>query len=188
MDKEKLFELLNSTLWQDFKGFLRVEMSDYKKPFILTDIYITVFCIIFSPFLILLSPKMLFMFLMFPFRRRRIEKVAYDIEVTTSCFKIIRNKKGKYGICRWNYNDEDSPGPDVKLLLKPRFDKIIHSKSKDAFILEKNGLFGLYGTEIQKMILDCKYTSISNSHDDIFIAQKDDMESKYNSKGDRILL
>ena len=179
MDKEKLFELLNSTLWQDFKGFLRNEMSDYKKPFILTDIYFTVFFIIFSPFLILLSPKMLFMFLMFPFRRRRIEKFAYDIEVTTSCFKII---------CRWNYNDEDSHGPDVKLLLKPRFDKIIHSKSKDAFILEKNGLFGLYGAEIQKMILDCKYTSISNSHDDIFIAKKDDMESKYNSKGDRILL
>ena len=96
MDKEKLFELLNSTLWQDFKGFLRVEMSDYKKPFILTDIYLTVIFIVFSPFLILLSPKMLFMFLMFPFRRRRIEKFAYDIEVTTSCFKIIRNKKGKY--------------------------------------------------------------------------------------------
>ena len=76
----------------------------------------------------------------------------------------------------------------MKLFLNSRFDKIIHSKSKDAFILEKNGLFGLYGTEIQKMILDCKYTSISNSHDDIFIAQKDDMESKYNSKGDRILL
>ena len=54
MDKEKLFELLNSTLWQDFKGFLRDEMSDYKKPFILTDIYFTVVFIIFSPFLILL--------------------------------------------------------------------------------------------------------------------------------------
>lgn len=186
MDKEKIFELLNSTLWQDFKGFLRDEMSDYKKPFILTDIYLTLLFVVFSPLMILLSPQMLFLALMFPFRRRRIAKFAYDIEVTTSAFKMIRNKEGKYGLCLWNMKGDY--GSDVKLLLKPRFNKIVHSEGGDAFILQKNGLWGLYGAKIQKMILDCKYTSISNSHDDIFIAQKDGMESKYNSKGDRILL
>ena len=184
MDKEELFELLNSTLWQDFKGFLRDEMSDYKKPFILTDIFLILIFVVFSPLMILLSPKMLFLILMFPYRRRRIAKFAYDIEVNTSHFKIIRNKKGKYGLCRWNMEEF----PDIKLLLKPCFDRIIHSESGDAFILEKNGLFGLYGAKLQKMILECKYTSISNLHDDIFIARKDGKESKYNSKGDRILL
>lgn len=67
MDKEKLFELLNSTLWQDFKGFLRNEMSGYKKPFILTDIYLILIFVVFSPLMILISPKMLFLFLMFHF-------------------------------------------------------------------------------------------------------------------------
>lgn len=184
MDKEKLFELLNSTLWQDFKGFLRDEMSDYKKPFILSDIFLTLIFVVFSPLIILLSPQMLFWVLMFPFRRRRIAKFAYDIEITTSEFKMIRNKEGKYGLCLWNMKEE----PKVKLLLKPRFDKIIRSGSENAFILKKKDLFGLYSAKIQKMILDCNYTSIYNSHDDIFIAQKDGMESKYNSKGDRILL
>ena len=192
MDKEKLFELLNSTLWQDFKGFLRNEMSDYKKPFILTDIYFILIIVFCSPVAILISPKILFGDLMFPFRRRRIAKFAYDIEVTTNRFKLIRSKKGLYGICRWNQKDESilnlKRPLDVKLLLKPRFDKIIHSEDGDAFIIQKNGLWGLYGAKIQKMILDCKYTSISNSHDDIFIAKKDGIESKYNSKGDRILL
>ena len=97
---------------------------------------------------------------------------------------MIRNKEGKYGLCLWNMKEE----PKVKLLLKPRFDKIIRSGSENAFILKKKDLFGLYSAKIQKMILDCNYTSIYNSHDDIFIAQKDGMESKYNSKGDRILL
>ncbi|WP_337784916.1 hypothetical protein [Prevotella sp.] len=75
-----------------------------------------------------------------------------------------------------------------KLLLKSKYDKIVRSESGNAFILEKNGLFGLYGANVQKIILDCKYTSISNLHDDIFLAKKGKTECKYNSMGDRILL
>ena len=178
---EKLFNILNSVLWQDFKGFLRGEKCDVS---ILKDIYGILIFIVLSPLLLLISPKFLYYMLMFPIRRRRLAKFAYDIEVTTSDFKLIRNKDGLYGICMWNTKEL----PVVKMLLKSRFDKITRSESGNAFILEKNGLFGLYGANVQKIILDCKYTSISNLHDDIFLAKKGEIESKYNSMGDRILL
>lgn len=181
MDSKELFSILNSTLWQDFNGFLREDESNFS---MLKDIYITLVCIVFSPFLLLLSHKLLYYFLLFPFQRRRVAKFAYDIEVTTSDFKLIRNKDGKCGLCMWNTKNE----PKVKLLLKSRFDKITRSESGNAFILEKKGLFGLYGANVQKIILDCKYTSISNLHDDIFLAKKGETEYKYNSMGDRILL
>lgn len=127
---------------------------------------------------------MLYYALTFPFQRRRVSKYTYDIEVTTSDFKLIRNKEGKYGLCLWNTKDYFK----VKLLLKPRYDNITRAESGNAFILEKECSFGLYSVEIQKTILDCTYTSISNIHDDIFVVNKDGIESKYNGKGDRILL
>lgn len=186
MEAKNIFDLLNSTLWQDFKGFLRDEINKDKgtveMPFIIRELFVWLIFLTLSPILILAMPKYLFAVLLSPFRRRRITNMAYDIEVTTSKYKLIRSQKGKYGICFWENILEN------KLLLKSKYDKIVRSESGNAFILEKNGLFGLYGANVQKIILDCKYTSISNLHDDIFLAKKGETECKYNSMGDRILL
>ena len=95
--------MLNSTLWQDFKGFLRDEINKDKgtveMPFIIRELFVWLIFLTLSPILILAMPKYLFAVLLSPFRRRRITNMAYDIEVTTSKYKLIRSQKGKYGIC-----------------------------------------------------------------------------------------
>lgn len=185
MDAKNIFNLLNSTLWQDFNGFQRDEIDKDKgtveMPFIIRELFVWLIFFILSPILILAMPKYLFAVLLSPFRRRRIASMAYDIEVTTSKYKLIRNQKGKYGLCFWENTLEN------KLLLKSKYDKIMRSEEA-VFIIKRNSLFGLYNAKQQKIILDSQYTSITHIHDNIYLAIKNGITKKYNSMGDRILL
>ena len=51
MEAKNIFDLLNSTLWQDFKGFLRDEINKDKgtveMPFIIRELFVW---LIFNPF------------------------------------------------------------------------------------------------------------------------------------------
>ena len=61
MDAKKIFNLLNSSLWQDFNGFLRNELpnKDYRRPFILTDIFLTLIYAAASPIILFKFRKLI---------------------------------------------------------------------------------------------------------------------------------
>ena len=53
MEAKNIFDLLNSTLWQDFKGFLRDEINKDKgtveMPFIIRELFVWLIFLTLSP-------------------------------------------------------------------------------------------------------------------------------------------
>ena len=137
MDSKELFSILNSILWQDYKGFVRDEKDK--------------------------------------------DKDYTDIEATVNDIKIIRNKRGKMGLCQWKKYTS------CCILCKSKYDNIkrLHN---DTFIMEKKGRYGLYSGFMMELIAECRYDKIEPLSDEVFALYYKGGMSKINYKGDRILL
>lgn len=196
MEKEKIFELLNSTLWQDYKGFAREEKENSDDCFstfggimilvIMTSVIGGIFAVVVECPQVMLAIPTVLVFILIPYfkknwHRWRIEKNAYDIEATVNDIKIIRNKRGKMGLCQWKKYTY------CRLLCKSKYDSIKRTYN-DTFIMERNGKYGLYSGFMKNIIAECRYDKIESLSDEVFALYYEGGMSKMNYKGDRILL
>ncbi len=183
MDNKELFEMLTNTLWQDFKGFRREEWKTWNKYFDLGSDWLYIIPIVNCFAIAWYLLKLLSFMIIYPFMyfaHCRVSSNSYDIEVTTSEFKLTRNKKGKIGLCYWQdwlWN---------KQLLRSKYSNISRSEG-DCFIVIKDNKYGLYNGERKKMVLRCKYEKINHLHDNVYIAKINGVQNKFNSEGDRLL-
>lgn len=195
MDAKDLFSILNSTLWQDYKGFVREEKEKDKNcvsalecimMLVGSSIMMGIFAaVVECPQVMLaipmISPFVLILYLAKNVPQLRIKKNAYDIEATVDDIKLIRNKRGKMGLCEWEKYTS------CCLLCKSKYDSIKRAENK-TFIMEKNGKYGLYSGLMKKIIAECRYDKIESISDEIFALYYKGGMSKMNSKGDRILI
>lgn len=195
MDSEKLFSFLNSTLWQDYKGFVREEKEKDKDCVsvlecimmlvggsVMTGIFAAVVeCPQIMLAIPITSPFVLILYLAKNVPQLRIKKNAYDIEATVDDIKLIRNKRGKMGLCQWKKYTS------CCLLCKSKYDSIKRTEN-NTFIMEKKGKYGLYSGLMKKIIAECRYDKIEPISDEIFALYYKGSMSKINYKGDRILI
>lgn len=195
MDSKELFSILNSILWQDYKGFVRDEKDKDKDytPVLSYIMVLVVMAVMLGVFatvvdcpqvmlaLPMVSPLIIIFYLTKEIPLWRIKKNAYDIEATVNDIKIIRNKRGKMGLCQWKKYTS------CCILCKSKYDNIkrLHN---DTFIMEKKGRYGLYSGFMMEIIAECRYDKIEPLSDEVFALYYKGGMSKINYKGDRILL
>lgn len=183
MDERTLYAMLTNTLWQDFKGFRREEWKTWNKYFDPGSDWLYIIPIVNCFALAWYLLKLLLFIIIYPFTyfaHCRVSSNSYDIEVTTSEFKLTRNKKGKIGLCYWQdwlWN---------KQLLRSKYSNISRSEG-ECFIVVKDNKYGLYNGVRKKMVLKCKYEKINHLHDNVYTAMINGVQNKYNSEGDRLL-
>lgn len=207
MEKE-LFEMLTSTMWQDYKGYKRD--LNLKNPlgmfleglmFFVLGIGFSIGCIasnndvgillIFTIPFTLYGIYLLYGSSQYFIELDKVNRVAYDIELSSTSAKIIRTKKYKYGIV---CDCENSIGVYLRLILYPKYVSIERTDN-NCFIIAKNGtfskkvLYGIYNSEKRKITVPIRFEKISrpNSNADLYIAEINGHTEKFNSFGDRIV-
>lgn len=204
MDNSDILNLLNSTLWKDYKGFLRDEKRDNNptekelNKFLSGSLAVMFFGLIFVGLIgavvldndkaglvaaIVLEVVYIAVcfgaFIKIVSDRNEISTVAYDIESTPHKVKIIRNRAGKLGLCYWNnYIDN-------KLLLRCDYDKI-EEEGENIYILYNSQKYGLYNAELRRIIADCKNERIERVSEKTYNLFHNNHVEKMNSNGDRM--
>ena len=183
MDLNNIFNNATNVIWQDYKGFLRIESNcDYREIFHCMEnicekpyfIFIMLPLIVFMPIWWFLGP------LSAKSNRFTISKYTHDIELTPNVYKLIRDVSGNLGICYW-YN-----WYNCHLLLAPSYNQIQHF-GNDAFIVNIKGKFGIYNAKLQKMVVKPLYSSYEFDGNFVIFSNKNATE-KYNTYGERIML
>ena len=182
MDLNNIFNNVTNVIWQDYKGFLRVESRcDFREIFHFSDdlfekpyAFILIFLIPFMPLWWFLGP------LSAKGNRSNISKYTHDIELTPNVYKLIRDVSGNLGICYW-YN-----WYNCRLLLTPSYNKIQHF-GNDAFIVNIKGKLGIYNAKLQKIVVKPVYSSYEIAGNFVIFQNKNTTE-KYNTYGERIML
>lgn len=182
MDLNNIFNNATNVIWQDYKGFLRVESNcDIREIFhFLDDLLEKPYAFIFF-FLIPLMPLCWFFGpLSAKCNRSNISKYTHDIELTPNVYKLIRSKSGELGVCYWHnwYN--------CCLLLAPRYNKI-QRFGNDAFIVNVKGQWGIYNAKMRKMVVRPIFSSYKTVGNFVILSNKNITE-KYNTYGERIML
>lgn len=179
MDEKALYKILTTVLWQDFSGFLREEKE--KEPDKFDDILKTIICLMIPILNVIILVLLLCMIIETIMNRKKIIQNAYDIEITPSNIKLIRNCANQYGLCRWNgYSDNE-------LLIASVYDNI-EKGSETTYILKKDGYLGLFSIETKSIIAECVYDKIENISGSIFKLSRSGKETKINAKGDRVMI
>lgn len=195
---EELIKKSMDIFWQDYQGFIREEIeksegleAHYHIETILmafgTGIMGGIFASVVDCPAVLLSipivivPKILWDIVMKDIPHWYINRNAYDIEATPNSYKILRNKKGRIGLCFWEKY------ASCKLLLNSSFDEIKHGLHY-SYILKKNGKYGLYNAEMRRYLTDCIYDDIKEISDKVYLLNRSGTITKINYKGDRVLL
>lgn len=183
MEKEILFRMLTSPIWQDWNSHIRIEKQcDFDEIFYplrkavnesWTGVILALFFILFGMLWYLIGPIMAFV------NRARISRNAYDIEVTTSDYKLIRNNLGRIGVCYWHnwYN--------CKLLLPTKFDNIEHL-TPESFVITIDSKHGVYSADKNIYIKPVFETYKIEGKFVIFTTANS--EVKYNCHGERVLI
>lgn len=209
---QEMFDMLTSTLWQDYKGYkreiqLKTDLKGFKYSLfsgivlLLIGVPLTValfesgddvvLCIFTIPMAIggvyKLSnalPRYQYM--------SQVNEIAYDIELSSSTAKIIRTKKGKYGIVN---ECEDSYGPFLRLILLPEYN-LIERTDDSVFIISKKKksnekiYYGIFNSNTGKITVPVQFDNIKRPKNtaDLYTAEINGRIEKYNSHGDRILI
>lgn len=185
----------NIITWLDFKGFKRdeweyLDVFDWVRPYKFVRKKKLYYIPIFGQFAFLmhcLAFVFTFVFIV-PFSFITRIKV-YDIQNVYDEVKIVRNKKGKYGICLWK------DWISNKMLLGYNYDLILpvkeHDYELDVCILKRKDKYGLYNKTMRKIVLKCQNEYIKQCYDEdekeaFFLAIKDGQKTCYNTKGDRV--
>lgn len=114
---------------------------------------------------------------------RRLRQNAYDIEDTSSDFRLIRNVSGDIGLCEWGKSFEFSR----KVILPSQYIKIARYGIGGFIVTDKNNKMGLFSTEACKWIFPCYCDNISIESNGIINVTINKKTLRYNSKGDRII-
>lgn len=222
MEKEitnEMFEMLTSTLWQDYKGYKReiqLKTDSKKLKYTLFSAIILLFVGLFVGLFIGLYGSKIYVrdyvpslcivaisfaiygilgvYKSFPRYQymSQVNKIAYDIELSSSTAKIIRTKKGKYGIVN---ECEDSYGPYLRLILLPEYN-LIERTDDSVFIISKKKksnekiYYGIFNSDTGKITVPVQFDDIKRpkSTADLYTAEINGRIDKYNSHGDRILI
>lgn len=120
-----------------------------------------------------------------------VNDIAYDIELSSSSAKIIRTKKGEYGIVS---ECEDSYGPYLRLILFPQYN-MIERADDSVFIISKKRKFnkkncyGIFNSNAKKITVPIQFDNIKRPKNtaDLYTAEINGNIERYNSCGDRIL-
>ncbi len=127
---------------------------------------------------------LLFALIQYLFCRGPIIAIAEDIEVTDSRYKMLRNKKGEMGLCRYNIDGFTLDYSD-KLLLRCEY-KILKGFRNSYIVQDKSGKYGLYNAELQVFVAKCEYDLIAIYSQNTYLYTKGDVISLMNEKGDRV--
>lgn len=119
---------------------------------------------------------------------------AYDIQNSwCNNVKIVRNKKGMYGICFWEnwIKNRMLLGFHYDLIIQTIIQKNDDKYEMEACILKRKDKYGLYNKYMRKIVMKCQYENITPVYDEgfndiIFIAIKGEQTTYHNSKGDRV--
>lgn len=185
----------NIITWLDFKGFKRdeweyLDVFDWVRPYWFRRKKKLYYIPIFGQFAFLmhcLAFVFTFVFII-PFSFITRIKV-YDIQNVYDEVKIVRNKKGKYGICLWK------DWISNKMLLGYHYDLILPVKERDdeldACILKRKDKYGLYNKTMRKVVLKCQNECLQQLYDEeenetYFLAIRNGQKTYYNTKGDRV--
>lgn len=211
---QEMFDILTSTIWQDFKGYKR-DLHLHTSGEV---IYNTGMCLILQvgcawgtlalwdegdvfllfsvlPFVVMVACGWFIYHVFKPiYHMAKVSKVAFDIELADSIAKIIRTKKQKYGIVVEDHDDVVNSSY-VYLILSPEYD-MIQRTDIDSFILAKKRLFsskifyGIYNSSLRKITVPIRYDKITrpNNNANLYVAELNGQKEKFNSMGDRILL
>lgn len=207
---KEMFDMLTSTMWQDYKGYKRqLNLKSAVPDFILGLFWTIVTIVITVSFISLdifddLGPFPFFLPLLSGsygisalvisirriFRQSKVDKVAFDIELSTAQAKIIRTKKRKYGIVG---DCKDKLGSYLCLILPPRY-SMIERVNNSYFIISKKARHnkihkGLFNSNIRKITIPVRFERINRPNDsaDLYVAEANGRIEKYNSFGDRII-
>ena len=201
-----MYDMLTSTMWQDYKGYKRQLELKSDIPTLIKGLLFTIFgigltfwatisdkaelciftapCALYGIFALCISLNRLS-------RLSRVDKYTYDIELSMTPAKIIRTKKGKYGIVS---DCEDYLGVSLRLILPPQF-CMIERVDEECFIISKKKTFsnkvyyGIYNSNSKKITVPVQFDSIRrpNSSADLYIVEINGRTEKFNSFGDRII-
>ena len=183
MNFNNIFRSATNIIWQDYKGFLRVESNcDFREIFHFMEnihekpyfVFIIFPLVLFCPLWWFLGP------LSAKSDRSTISKYTHDIELTPNVYKLIRDVSGNLGICYW-YN-----WYNCRLLLAPCYNKIQHF-GNDAFIVNIKGKWGIYNAKLKKMVVKPMYLSYEIVGNFVIFSNTNTTE-KYNTYGERIML
>lgn len=214
MEKEitnEMFEMLTSTLWQDYKGYkrdiqLKTDLKGFKYSLfsgillLLIGVPLTVALFesgddavlgIFTIPMVIGGVYKLSKVLPRYQYMSQVNEIAYDIELSSSSAKIIRTRKGEYGIVS---ECKDSYGPYLRLILLPQY-KMIERADDSVFIISKkkrfneNSYYGIFNSNVKKITVPVRFDKIKRPKNtaDLYIAEINGHIEKYNSCGDRIL-
>lgn len=188
---------LSKIEWIDVNQFL--EAKHYKKidfiihnPFIKISFAImTVLWLLFAIFvnhdeagpillfLSILSSMILCYFVMSIFF---VLQIIYNVEKNNykdNEFVIVQNRSGEMGICRCDKHRLVS-------LLSMNFTKIYHC-GEDAYIVMMDEKFGVFNATLRKMVIPVIYDNIEIEGKDCLLAIKNNVGSRFTTKGYRIV-
>lgn len=213
---QEMFDILTSTIWQDFKGYKRdlqwESLSFGEILWILFVIAIQIGCaigavdlfcegdigILFSAFPAVISVGiiwLLYSVLKPRYHMSKVNKVAYDIELSSTNSKIIRTKKHKYGIVQEEISEKNGDVIGLFFILSPKYN-MIQRTDVDSFIIAKKQSFsskcyyGIYNSSLREITVPIRYDKITrpNNNANLYVAELNGQKEKFNSMGDRILL
>ena len=210
MDNKELFDMLTSTMWQDYKGYKRsLNIKSSAIYFIkglivfIIGVGLTIGCLtskndvgillIFTIPMVIYGLANLIPWFIRNNRLSHVDSVAYDIELTTNNVKMVRTKKSKYGVI----NECDDPfgsGTYPCIILYPKYDSMERVDDSTFILAQKNRksgklYYGIYNSELKQISVPIEYDSIKRPSDsaNLFIAKRNDVVEKFNSQGDRII-
>lgn len=202
---QEMFDMLTSTMWQDYKGYKREQnlKTNIKEffhflLFAVIGIFAAGACffegdifILFGAIPVSLSIGCIWgiiKFCVIPWScMSKVNKVAFDIELSSTEAKIIRTKKMKYGIVC----DYDTY---LRLILPPKYDTIKRTDYDCFIISSKNTIskrifYGIYNSNLRRITVPVRFDKIFRPNDsaNLYIVEKDGETYKFNSMGDRIV-
>lgn len=200
MEKQELFKILNSTLWQDYNGYRRdlglrpnTRFSEWFQ-----FLYGTILFVITSPILIpicvMANPPQnplssYFKCFNYLHKYPQCYRLVYDIELTTNRVKLFRTRKKKYGLVF----EITHPFCDNKvypcIILQPKYEMITRA-DETSYILCRKNRYGIYNSDVKKIVVPIKYDVIHrpDKSRNLFFAELNGVEVQYNSWGDRIIM
>lgn len=132
----------------------------------------------------------LFYFITFPLRwylyesrMKKLREHAYDIEDTDSCFRLIRNRRGYWGVCEWGESYELCR----KVILDSEYVKIERWHADRYIVTDKNYRMGVYSPLSREWVIPCTCKSIEIESGRIIKVTQNNRTQRYNLNCERVI-
>lgn len=114
----------------------------------------------------------------------KLRKNAYDIENSHNTFRLIRNRQGRMGLCKWGLSYDCAR----MVILESKYAHIERT-SKGLFIVtDTKRKMGLYNAKKNKWILPCEYDLIiEDSYHNDYTVKDGNRTLRYNQHGERVM-